>query len=180
MALGVLLLAGSVWLGITLQGGADAGATVLVASRDLAAGIPLGPDDLRPVVVSGVSPESYLGSIPEGGVLSGPLGAGELVPVRVVVAVEEDDSVRQVALPVEVARLPPGLARGSSVDIWVTDELGGAVQVLSGAPVVDVSDPEQWAGATATVSVAVPTAEVGAVLSAVRTGAVDVSVGAHR
>jgi hypothetical protein len=143
---------------------------VAVATRDLPAGIALQDGDLalEPVVVA--DPGRYLGEATAVGSLTRPIGKGELIPAGAVA--DQRPQYRTIAVPIDLERLPPNLQRGAQVDLW-SPHSGTAV--LIGATVLSVTDPEQWAGATATVVIAVPPADVPAVLAATRAGPVDLT-----
>src|SRR3954468_20124969 len=101
LVLGVLLVLGSVLLGVRVVSVADATVPVWAAAGDLAAGTALTADDLVAVDVrlDGTA-DSYLstGTRPEGRTLARPVGAGELLPRS---ALEEPPGRVQLALPVQ-------------------------------------------------------------------------------
>ena len=166
-------MAGSAYAGLALSGAGQDAALVAVAVRDLPSGVRLQPDDfaLQEVVVT--DPGRYLQGPDPAGNLTAPIVAGELIPRS---ALGEGPPARRlVALPVDVERLPPDVQRGSRVDVWSVASTS-TWPVLSGANVADVTAPEEWSGATATVVLVVDPDEVAALLSATRAGEVDVAV----
>jgi hypothetical protein len=167
---GIVVMAASAYGGVTLLDAGQDSALVAVAVRDLPAGIELQDGDfiLQRVVVA--RPERYVDASTELGALVRPVGEGELIPLAAV-ADERPDS-RMVAVPVDLERLPPGLDRGARVDVWA---VGATSPELVGASVMSVTDPEQWAGATATVVLAVGPGDVPGLLAAARSGAVDLT-----
>jgi hypothetical protein len=167
---GIVVMAASAYGGLTLLESGQDSALVAVAARDLPAGIELQDGDFTLQRVRVAEPERYLGASATLGALARPVGRGELIPAGAVV--DDRPDYRMVALPVEVERLTPGLDRGARVDVWA---LGQDAPVLAGATVLSVTDPEQWAGATATVVLAVDPGDVPPLLAATRSGAVDVT-----
>lgn len=167
---GIVLMAASAYAGLVLLGGDDATSQVAVATRDLPAGIELADGDLALVPVVVAEPDRYLTEAAAEGSLTRPVGQGELIPVGAVA--DGRPEYRTIAVPVDLERLPPGLQRGARVDLWAS---GAGSAVLTGATVLSVTDPEQWAGATATVVIAVAPDDVPAVLAATRAGPVDLT-----
>lgn len=165
---GIVLMAVSAYAGLMLLGDDEATVAVAVAARDLPAGIELQEGDLELAAVLVNEPHHYLGEASVAGTLTRPVGAGELVPAAALADAGSD--YRTVAVPVDLERLPPGLARGARVDIW-----SSGTAVLTSASVLNVSDPEQWTGATATVVIAVAPQDVPDVLAATRAGPVDIT-----
>jgi SAF domain-containing protein len=177
LVLGVLLVLGSVLLGARVLATADATVPVWSVTADLAAGTALAPEDLVAVDVRlGDAAGAYLstGTDPAGRTLARAVRAGELLPRTVL---EEPEDRVQVALPVQAGYVPPGLVRGSVVDVYgVGDPAGTAtgeevVLVVGAAPVQAVSGRAEGVLSTATttvqVVVAVPAADAPGVLAAV-------------
>ncbi len=180
LALGVLLVLGSVLVGARVVSAADATVPVWSAAGDLAAGTVLESDDLVAVAVrlDDVAP-AYLATStrPEGRVLSRAVRAGELLP-RSVLA--EPTDLVQLALPVQAGYAPPGLARGQAVDVYAVaapvlgaaGPTGGDVElVVGGATVQAVSGRGDGVltttASTVQVVVAVPADEAAGVLGAI-------------
>jgi hypothetical protein len=180
LALGVLLVLGSVLVGARVVSAADATVPVWSATGDLAAGTVLSVDDLVavPVRLDDVAP-AYLATStrPEGRVLGRAVRAGELLPRSVL---EDPADLVQLALPVQAGYAPPGLARGQAVDVYAvadpalgaTGPTGGDVQlVVGGAPVQAVSGRGDGVltttATTVQVVVAVPADEAADVLEAI-------------
>ncbi|MGY1735143.1 SAF domain-containing protein [Geodermatophilus sp. SYSU D00684] len=177
LVLGVLLVLGSVLLGARVLTAADATVPVWSVTADLAAGTVLGPEDLAAVDVRlGDAAGAYLstGTDPAGRTLARAVRAGELLPRTVL---EEPEDLVQVALPVQAGYVPPGLARGTVVDVYgVTDPAGtatgeGVVLVVGSAPVQAVSGRAEGVLSTTTttvqVVVAVPADDAPDVLAAI-------------
>lgn len=169
---GIVVMAGSAYLGLlALDAGQDA-VLVAVAARDLPAGIELHADDVTMQEVAGADPQHYFdqrGQLPAGS-LAFPVAKGELLPRSAVS--DESGRLRLVAVPIEAERLPPNIQRGAVVDVWAE---GADTAVLQGASVSSVSDPDQWAGASSTVVLAVDAEAVPGLLAATRAGAVDIT-----
>ncbi|MGY1781259.1 SAF domain-containing protein [Geodermatophilus sp. SYSU D01036] len=177
LVLGVLLVLGAVLLGARVLTAADATVPVWSVTADLAAGTVLGAEDLAAVDVRlGDAAGAYLstGTDPAGRTLARAVRAGELLPRTVL---EEPEDLVQVALPVQAGYVPPGLARGSVVDVYgVTDPAGtatgeGVVLVVGSAPVQAVSGRAEGVLSTTTttvqVVVAVPADDAPDVLAAI-------------
>lgn len=166
---GIVIMALSAYLGLVAVGGGPQTVTVAVATRDLPAGLDLQPDDVatREVVLD--EPQRYLGASEAVGSLRAPVGQGELLPRSAVAP--RVSALRVVAVPVDAQRLPPDIDRGALVDVWAV----GGQPVLEAVPVVGVSDPERWAGSTASVVLAVPPDDVAQLLAATRDTTVDIT-----
>lgn len=164
LVLGVLLVLGSVLLGARVVSAADATVPVWSAAGDLAAGTVLTADDLVAVDVRLDSvAEVYLsaGTSPDGRTLARAVRAGELLPRA---ALEEPGQLVQVALPVQAGYVPPGLQRGSLVDVYaVSDPAAGATGTADGqvslvvgnAPVQGISGRSEGVLSTPTTTVQV-------------------------
>lgn len=138
--IGVLLVVGSVVLGARLLASADDTVAVWAVSSERGTGTPLTEEDLvvQRVRFSDTDAfERYFPAdeaLPDGLVLTRAVGAGELL-ARSAVGSEDRDPVLQVPLAVDPQRVPPDVATGSVVDVWITD--GSAVADRPGAPVKD-------------------------------------------
>ncbi len=180
LAVGMLLVAGSVALGTWVVTTADTGEDLYVARAVLTPGRGLGTDDLAVVharIPDGA--EIYLrvgSSLPDDAVVTRVVGEGELVPVAAVGTGAEVD-VR----PVGVAVTGPVSAEvrpGVRVDLWLTEEAPASigrevpppspVLVASGLRVADVrTDDALLAGSSGTtVEVLVAEPDLPAVLAA--------------
>jgi hypothetical protein len=181
LVLGVLLVLGSVLLGARVVAGADRTVPVWSAAGDLAAGTVLTPGDLVRVDVRlGDAAGAYLSTStqPQGRTLSRAVRRGELLPRA---ALDGAPAQVQLALPVQAGYVPPGLGRGSRVDVYALPGGGGSAAAPTGAPgvvavvrdatVQAVSGRAQGVLSTPTttvqVVVSVPTAEAPGVLGAV-------------
>ena len=175
LILGLALIVVAMVVGWRLLAAPADTVTVWRASRDLAAGAPL--TGLQPAVVPRALAAAYLAqSATVEGTMRWPVASGELVPAAaVLVPGSSAKDERGVTVAVDPRRLPAGLAAGDRVDLWSTDTEAHTAPhlVLSALLVRDVSaDPS---GVTSQVSVhlAVPSAQVGAVVDATRRGDVD-------
>jgi hypothetical protein len=179
--LGVLLVLGSVLLGARVVSGADRTVPVWAAAGDLAAGTVLTPADLVPVDVRlDDAAGAYLSTStqPQGRTLSRAVRHGELVPRSVL---DGAPAQVQLALPVQAGYVPPGLGRGSRVDVYALPPAGsgqatqptdpGVVAVVRDATVQAVSGRSQGVlsapTTTVQVVVSVPTDRAAEVLAAV-------------
>lgn len=120
---GVVLVVAAVVLGARVVGASSRTAPVWSATRDLAAGTVLTETDLQVVEVNlGDTGSLYLGAggtAPVGQVLADRIGAGALLPAAAVTSVPES---RVVAIGVDPDRMPPGVAHGSVIDLYLTRE----------------------------------------------------------
>lgn len=158
-----------------LSGGSDTVA-VWQVNRDLAAGAVVSPDDVSPIEVDPVAAAAY--AVADGlptARLARDVRAGELLPLATSETVPD---VRWVTVPVEPLHAPADLAPGDRVDVYATEgsDLGDPSPprlVLPGALVSSVSaDAMGFSGEYGVVLEVAP--EVTAdVLTAVRSGAVD-------
>jgi len=132
---GVLLVLVSVIIGARVVTAADTSDLVWAAQADLAAGTVLSEGDLRAVSVRLADTGSaYLLSSadPIGRVLSGPVGAGELLPRSIL---DEPSTLVDIALPVAAGYVPPSLQRGQLVDVYALDATpSGNQPSVSNAP----------------------------------------------
>lgn len=168
---GLALIALSVAAVVWIVRGADTTTPYLAAARDLAPGTVLRDGDLVIVNVR-VGSGEYISRSDAvvGSVLDRPVGEGELVPASALVAA---DTYASRAIAVESSMpLAQGVGVGSYVDVWVTvnDDTGPRSELVGSAlAVTEVREAESSLGSSGgqTVYVAVPLAEVGAVLDAV-------------
>ncbi|WP_157538405.1 MULTISPECIES: hypothetical protein [unclassified Nocardioides] len=124
--LGVLLVAGSVVLGARLLAAADDTVAVWAVVDDRGSGTPVVAADLAVERVrfgDGDVLDRYFPAdqpVPDGLVLTRAVGAGELL-ARSAVGDAERTDVLQVPLAVDPQRVPPDVAAGSVVDVWISD-----------------------------------------------------------
>ena len=161
LAVGLLLVAGSVVTGASLLGEADGTTEVLALRTGVAVGTALDADDLVEVPVrftAASDAERYLAAstgVPEGAMLLRTVGAGELLP-RDAVGSASEMGLLEVPVPVSPERIAAGVRSGAVVDVWVApDDAGGAERLLEGVPVRSVSRPGAGVGLRQVV-VAVP------------------------
>ncbi|CAN5236183.1 hypothetical protein BH24ACT12_BH24ACT12_16470 [soil metagenome] len=150
LAVGVVLVAGSVVLGARVLATADDTTPVWTLREDLAAGAHVDPSrvevaDIRFVDDGDVS--LYLSAtdpLPEGLVLAHDTSAGELLALSGLE--REDREGVELPLPVLDGAMPPDLGTGDRVDVWVAPEPGQsdqaqvAEQVITGVAVRSVED----------------------------------------
>jgi hypothetical protein len=132
--LGVLLVTGSVVVGARLLAAADDTVTVWAMTDERGAGTPVGAGDL---VVQRVrfADDATLGRyfaadepVPDDLVLVRAVGEGELL-ARSAVGPADEEAVLRVPLEVDPNRVPPDVAAGSVVDVWLTDGSGPVADV---------------------------------------------------
>jgi len=185
LVIGVLLVLISVVLGARIVALADSSTRVWAVSGDLAAGTTLTHDDVRVVRVRLFGDaDRYLSSAatPVGRTISRSLGAGELLPRA---ALADQPAGRLVSVPVPVGHAPDGLHRGQQIDVYATTKVTGAGtpgrtdRILTGVPVQAVRAPRaglSGGSADYAVLVVVSPDDVSAVIAAIRTAVIDVTV----
>jgi hypothetical protein len=165
LALGLLLVLGSVLIGARVVSSAHATVPVWAAAGDLAAGTVLTSQDAVAVQVRLDSAAgAYVATgVPLGGrVLDRPVRKGELLPRS---ALQPSSPLVQLALPVQAGYVPPGLARGQLVDVYAMagssgsaaagPAAGSVALVVSAAPVQDLSSRAAGVLSTPTTTVQV-------------------------
>jgi hypothetical protein len=141
LAVGLLLVFGSVLAGARVLAGADDTVAVLAAGTPLAAGERVEDGDLTAVRVRFASEsdaDRYLpgdAAPPEGAVLLRPVGAGELVP-RAAVGGLAGEALAELPLALDPGRVPTGVRPGTRVDVWVGDGAGAADELLTDVDVI--------------------------------------------
>ncbi len=173
--LGIALVVGSVVVGVRVMSVEDNTVLVLRATRDLASGS--AAVDLAPVRVNTLAAgNAYLTEQPSAGhVVRWPISAGELVP-RSAIASAPDVPIREVAVPVDPLHAPPGLQAGDLVDVWSApreNEAGAPSRVLAAVTVAGVASDDVGIGGEIGVVLNVPEELVAAVVSASRSGVID-------
>jgi hypothetical protein len=191
LLIGVSLVLVSIVLGTRVVAVATDSDLVWQAKAELAAGTPVGEQDLRAIEVrlpSGAT-GAYLaasGPKPVGWVLTRPVGAHELLPRGALAPPDAADvDWRVVTVPVLRFHYPGDLAKGQQVDVYMTAG-GGPVPAPSPAePVlvvrsatvahVDTSSIGGLGGAGSGIGVelAVPAADATALVRAAQAGAID-------
>lgn len=184
LVLGVLLVLFAVVAGARVFAAADRYSTVYVARHDLVPGERLTRADLAVGRVR-LADQGHLyiaaGSMPTGYVVLRYVGAHELVPVGALAGSAQQPETRLVTVPVAPGHLPPGLDRGSLVDVYATPKSAGTgtttapVLVLAGAAVQSRDGGSRTFGADSALSVvlAVPSERVADVVHAVESGVID-------
>lgn len=182
---GVALVAASITLGARVMAGADDLTRVWAVRGDLQAGATVQADDLVTVAVrlDDAATARYLSvaePLPDDLHLVRAVGAGELLPAAALGA--PADGLMTVPLSVPSGALPPSLAAGAVVDVWVFsgDRGEAAVPVLDDVVVREVAAADEMlgAGGERQVVVGVPTGArdgVGRVLAAARDGRVSIT-----
>ena len=177
LVVGLVLIAFSAILGARVLASAGARSPVWVAAHDLASGTVLGAADLVSVRVHlGTAGSRYLGTAgppPLGRRLRVSVVSGELLPATAVAASADR---RLVTVPVEPLHLPANLGHGALVDVYVTPRDSGV-----GAPASRLVQAEVLVAALGTadssgevaVILDVAPAQAGALIAAVRGGAID-------
>jgi hypothetical protein len=190
---GVLVLLACVVGGARVVGAAGRTEPAWVATRTLASGTTLQPDDVEPREVRLGDLSTAYAMVADGDlvgrVLAHDVEAGALLPLSAVAAASAGgDAQREVTLAVDPMHLPPSLDRGTRVDVYVTPaDPSGAVPADSGARqpptrvlgavlVVDVErDPARLgsAGDAVGVVVSVPEEDVATLVEALHRGSID-------
>lgn len=125
----MLLVTGSVVVGARLLAAADDTVTVWAMSGERGAGTPVAAGDLvvqRVRFADDAVLARYFAAdepVPDDLVLVRAVGEGELL-ARSAVGSAEDEEVLRVPLEVDPNRVPPDVAAGSVVDVWLTDGSG--------------------------------------------------------
>ncbi|MDQ1685165.1 MAG: hypothetical protein QOC82_1902 [Frankiaceae bacterium] len=185
--LGILLLLGSMVGGARLFAAASRETAVWAAAHDLAPGERLSRGDLRLVRVrlNAAAPRYLTGAAPTGYVVARFVAADELLPAGAVSASAREDTSRLVTVPVQAGHMPPDLAPGDRVDVYLTPRPAGApgtaagptapTLVLAAAVVQSRPSGGRTFGADAALSVVlvVPADRVADVVRAAESGAVD-------
>ena len=120
---GILLVIAAIVVGARVMAAGSQTAPVWAAERELAAGTVIGPGDLAAVEVNlGDHSGAYLSpsdASPIGMTLAVPLAPGELLAGS---AVQESGGGRVIAVTVAPEHMPPGVAHGSMIDLYLTRE----------------------------------------------------------
>ena len=185
LVLGVLLVLLAVVAGARVFASADHYARVYVAKHDLVPGERVTAGDLAVgrVRLDGQG-SLYIsaGTPPVGYVVTRYVGAHEFLPVgALAAATPKDADSRLVTVPVAPGHLPPSLARGSLVDVYLTPKAGAGAPipapqlVLESVAVQSREGGTRTFGGDATLSVVldVPADRVSDVVHAVESGTID-------
>ena len=186
LLLGVLLVLVSVVVGARVISASDHYTSLYVAAHPLVPGEHLAAGDL---VVGQVRLDGqgafYVaadGDPPVGYVVQRYVGAGELLPRGAITTPTAVPADRLVTLPVQPGHLPPDVGPGDLVDVYVTPKSGGSDAAGQPRLVARNLSVQQREGGDSELSgetvvalvVAVPVADVPAVVRADERGAVDV------
>lgn len=151
--LGVLLVTGSVVLGARLLAAADDTVTVWALSGERGAGAPVAAADLvvqRVRFADDATLERYFTAdepVPDDLVLVRAVGEGELL-ARSAVGPADEEAVLRVPLEVDPNRVPPDVAAGSVVDVWLTDGSGPVAAPAAAKDADDETDGPALSGVT--------------------------------
>ena len=173
---GVVLLLLSMLIGARLLAGGDDTVMAWQATRDLAPGAVVSPDDVVAVAIPAGLASAYAdGSGLPTAPLDRPLLAGEVLPVPADSAVAD---ARWVTVPVEPLHAPVDLAPGERVDVWATEGADlGAVPVpelvLEGVLVSEVAVDGVGLGGEYGVVLEIDPRDAAALLAAARSGGID-------
>lgn len=173
---GVVLIVVCMLVGARLLASGSDTTTAWQATRDLAPGAVVSPDDVVAVAIPASLAAAYAdGSGLPTAPLDRPLLAGEILPA---VAEGEVRDARWVTVPVEPLHAPVDLAPGERVDVWATegDELGALPVpelVLEGVLVSEVAVDGVGLGGEYGVVLEIEPREAAALLTAVRSGGID-------
>lgn len=124
LALGLLLLLGSVVVGARVVGAADHTVALVTVGSDLPAGHILTPADLGQTRARLVSTAGVYLTADQAGAIAGhrlarPMGKGELLPAAALATVAEVSATRDVPIVIDSLRLPK-IRSGDLVDLLVT------------------------------------------------------------
>jgi hypothetical protein len=155
---GVLIVAVSVVAGARVLASADDTVTVWAAARDMGAGDTVGADDLVARRVrfgdTGALGRYFAATagLPGDLRLTRGIGSGELLP-RTAVGEAGVDGLVQLPVAVDAEQVPPAVAAGSVVDLYVLSSSGarcaaGCAPVLRGVTVVSASSLDETFGAS--------------------------------
>jgi hypothetical protein len=184
---GVILLLGSMVVGARLFAAVGHETPVWAATHDLAPGERLSPADVTQVRVrlNGAAARYLTGAVPAGYVVGRFVAARELLPAAAVAASRRPDSSRLVTVPVQPGHMPPDLAPGGRVDVYLTPRAPGGpgttaaasapTLVLRSAVVQSRPSGGRAFGADSALSVVlvVPAERVADVVRAAESGLVD-------
>ncbi|MGZ0148233.1 SAF domain-containing protein [Kribbella sp. WER1] len=155
LVLGVLLVAVTALAGAKLLSSADDTTTVWAAKHELRVGAALTDDDLTTVRVRFTSSSEsgrYLSADADlkGMVVGRAVGQGEFVPKDAAVPKSDRDRT-EMPLAVATGHLPPDLAVGDVVDVWVVPKEEGrpASQLWTAVRVLQVDSVKGVAGGSA-------------------------------
>jgi hypothetical protein len=173
---GVALIVASMLVGARLLAGNDDTVTAWQATRDLAPGAVVSPDDVVAVAIPATLAGAYAGGsgLPTSP-LDRPLLAGEILPTPVDVPLGD---ARWVTVPVEPLHAPVDLAPGERVDVWATEGADlGVVPVpelvLEGVLVSEVAVDGVGLGGEYGVVLEIDPGDAADLLAAARSGGID-------
>jgi hypothetical protein len=137
VVVGIVLVIAAVLIGARVIGSSSQTAAVWAAQRDLAAGTVLSQGDLLTVDVNlGENSGLYLtpGSTSAIGMtVVSPVAKGELLAASAVAAVGDG---RVVAIGVAPGNMPPGVAHGSTIDLYLTKGAGAGSEAQASTELI--------------------------------------------
>lgn len=176
MIAGVALIVVCMLVGARLLAGGSDTAMAWQATRDLAPGAVVAPDDVVAVAIPAALAGAYAdGSGLPTAPLDRPLLAGEILPALTEAQIRD---ARWVTVPVEPLHAPVDLAPGERVDVWATegDDLGATPipeLVLESVLVSEVAVDGVGLGGEYGVVLEIDPRDAAALLTAVRSGGID-------
>lgn len=160
MWVGILIVAVSIVAGSRLLAGADDSVSVWAVADDMGAGDTVSAGDLvarRVRFTDGADLDRYVAStepLPADVQLLRGIGAGELLP-RAALGPAGEEGLMQLPVAVDAEQVPPSVAAGAIVDVYLVPSGGGECRtacdgrpVLEGVTVVDASTTDDGFGAT--------------------------------
>jgi hypothetical protein len=169
--IGIGLVVAAMVLGSRLLSAGEERTLVWAATGDLAIGSAPNQIELVPVTLGGAEVAYFSADERPTGQLLSPVAAGALVPRSALI--EPDATVRFVTIGIEPAQLPPDLAPGQLVDVWVTTDESLTELVKPGVVVHAVNTESGGVRTGVTVVVQVAATDVGPLITAMRSGALD-------
>lgn len=173
---GVALIVVCMLVGARLLAGGSDTAMAWQATRDLAPGAVVAPDDVVAVAIPAALAGAYAdGSGLPTAPLDRPLLAGEILPAVTEAQIRD---ARWVTVPVEPLHAPVDLAPGERVDVWATegDDLSATPipdLVLESVLVSEVAVDGVGLGGEYGVVLEIDPRDAAALLTAVRSGGID-------
>lgn len=172
LGVGIILVAVAVALGVTVVGGANRTTPVYAAAHALTPGESLDGAVVEIDVAPAVADRYLAAGSDLDGVVDRVIGEGELIPASAVVA-SADENLRSVVVPVGTA-LPPGVAAGTRVDVWLAPSQSVTTSDVPPALIVEnvvveevlAEDSSFVASGFGSVALLVPTDSLGGLLSA--------------
>jgi hypothetical protein len=174
--LGVSILIGSMFIGARVMATGEETVTLWRASSELAVGSPLSGAEPVVVALNGAQEPYFQGLTQPSGTVIRPVGAGEFIPREAISSRPPVDS-RVVTVSVDPLHVTIGLNAGDQVDVWSSSQDAGTVLaptlVLQGLTVREVASDVVGTGGEIGVVLLVPVGQVADLVTAIRTGVID-------